>query len=102
MSFDTAMMMDVSYKLNSIAQSSITGQRSDRMGSNGSKPPKLLDIEARDDFTSNFRPASEELKYTSAIQHLEEWQVINEELSIADQRAGFVGQGYTTRYAVES
>ncbi|KAF2435934.1 hypothetical protein EJ08DRAFT_295621 [Tothia fuscella] len=85
MSFDTAMMMDVSYKLNSMARSSTAGQRSDRNGSSSSKPPRLSDIEARDDFISRLRPASEGIRYTSEIQHSDNWEISNDDLSITDQ-----------------
>lgn len=83
-SFDTAMMMDISYKLHSLAQSSTVGQRSDRVGSSASKPPRLSDVEARDDFIRKLRPGSEGLRYTSEIQHLKEWQTLNGDLSVTD------------------
>jgi len=74
MSFDTAMMMDVSYKLQSYALSANTaGQRSVRLGSSSTRAPRISDVESRDEFIGRLRPADEGLEYTSTIRHLHKW-----------------------------
>jgi hypothetical protein len=78
MSFDTAMMMDVSFKLKSYSQSQTTaGHWSEKMGSSsskGNKYPALSNNGSRDDFIGRLRPDNEGLQYTSHI-HRFKWLV---------------------------
>jgi hypothetical protein len=86
MSFDTAMMMDVSFKLKPYSQSQSTaGNRSDRIGSSSSKSnrlPALSDNESRVDFIGRLRPDNEGLQYTSHIHHFDDWSLSRDDIPI--------------------
>jgi len=70
MSFDTAMMMDISHKLQS--QPNSHTELCNRLGSSSDRAPRLSDIECRDTFISRLRPETG-LRHIASIQHLQDW-----------------------------
>jgi hypothetical protein len=66
MSFDTAMMMDVSHKLSSIDRSVTTTQ--DRFGSVGTRPRRRSD-DIHDYYIGSLRP--DRVQHVAAIHHTE-------------------------------
>jgi len=70
MSFDTAMMMDISHKLQS--QPNSHTDINNRLGSSSDRAPRLSDVECRDTFISRLRPETE-LRHIASIQHLQDW-----------------------------
>jgi hypothetical protein len=90
MSFDTAMMMVVSYKLNSYTQSQAIGanpsDHQDFDSSKGSKFPTLFDIDSPNDFIGRLRPEDEDLRYTGEIRHFDDWSPSNDDCPPAGPR----------------
>jgi hypothetical protein len=87
MSFDTAMMMSVSFKLSSTSRSQFPGgnpcDRIDCNSSKSNKCPTLFDHDGRNEFNSKLRPESEGIRYTSEIHHFDDWSLSNGDLSNA-------------------
>jgi hypothetical protein len=73
MSFDTAMMMDISHKLqSSSARSNATSrQQSDRLESGPSRLQTVSEFDIMDERVGGLRPESEGLDYLTRIQHIE-------------------------------
>jgi hypothetical protein len=84
MSFDTAMMMSVSFKLNSYSRDHTTEASPNyRIRSNSGKDnkfPMLSDIENANEFIGRLRPENEGIRYTSNIRHSDDWSLSNDEV----------------------
>jgi len=94
MSFDTAMMMDIGYKLHSSSAQSntITGQA--RQGSAVSKPQRHSD-DIHDHYLDIGSLRPERLEHFTNIQHVDTWSMSKDDISIA--RASRESQDRTIR-----
>jgi hypothetical protein len=85
MSFDTALMMDVSHKLGSTSvpttAPSNQEQASNRTGSaSAERAPRLSDVDPREGFIRKLRP--EKLKHTANIHHDARWSMSGGDISL--------------------
>jgi len=82
MSFDTAMMMDYTYQINSDSKSgrSTFGQRSSRKASTAMKANRNSGISTQDEFIGRLRPDLDRVEHSTDIHHVDDLEAQSEDL----------------------